>query len=113
MRKFLKKFYTEQWQTTMYYVAQAYGEYSKAARFVNESLLLSIFAKSIGFKINLWEVALFNIVMIGLARIIGKFITDLGIPAYNAKIGNSQNPEFLKIMSDIKLIKNKLGIPEE
>ncbi len=73
------------YQHATWYSGIAYGEYSKALKFLNESLLLSLYLKSMGKSVTVWQIAI--LVRIKTTQI-------------NNTIANQQNPELMQILKN-------------
>jgi len=91
-----------------FYAAQAESEYTKLSRFLNTSLLLGVFARSLGFPITIKVIILFNLAMLVGAVLIGKFLTNLGIVKFNSRLQNEQNPEITELVEFVRKQKNML-----
>ncbi len=87
----------------MYYIAQTASEYNKLAGFVNNILLAATFLATV-FGIHLTIIQLFFvwlIIMLG-CYVSGRVIVTMGITAYNAQLGNEQNPEIMEIVEWVR-----------
>lgn len=105
MRYLLKKVFFI-YQKLMWYVGQSNAEIRKPLIFLNEILLIITFLAVKGYKIEILSVILLYILILGLAVLIGKFLTWVGVVAYNARLVNKQNPELLEILEKLKEIEN-------
>jgi len=107
LREYLKRLYFF-YQKMQFYAAQAESEYTKISRFLNTSLLLGVFARSLGFPITIKVIILFNLAMLILAVLIGKFLINLGITRFNSRLSNQQNPEIMRILTSIEKLEKEL-----
>jgi len=107
MRDYLKKLYFW-YQRLQFYAAQSESEYVKASRFLNTSLLLGIFAKQAGFNITWKVIILFNLLMLIIAVVLGKFLVDLGVTRLNSRLNNQQSPELMQILTSVEKLEKEL-----
>jgi len=101
LRESLKQLYFF-YQRLQFYASQADNEYIKLSRFLNTSLLLGVFARSLGFPVTVKTIIGFNILMLVLAVLIGKFLVHIGITRFNQTLQNKQNSELEEIVSWIR-----------
>jgi hypothetical protein len=99
------------YQRVFWYISQAKGEALKPLGFWNETLLILTFL-SVRFKADpgITQVLVAYLIVLAAAAIIGKVIVTTGIPRYNTKINNDQNPQLMEILRKVeeleKIIKN-------
>lgn len=97
------------YQKGLWYISHTAGEYGKLAGFVNNILLFATVLATV-FNIHLTlrqMVSLWLILMIA-CLLIGVFLVKIGVVAYNARLGNSQNKELLEILERVKNIELKI-----
>ena len=97
------------YQLCFWYIGMANGEIRKPLVFTNETLQLLTFLAVIGIRTNIWYVVGVYVAIMVLMVVMGKLYVISGAPKYLARVSNQQNPEFMKILSELKEIKEKLN----
>jgi hypothetical protein len=100
----------------MWYMGHAKGEVTKPLQFWNETLLILTYLSVQGTTIKIQYILLAYLILFIFMVAIGKLIVKMGVVNYNTQLGNSQNPELLKILhivqkleKDINDIRNKIA----
>lgn len=92
----------------MFYTGQAYGEYSKAGRFINEGVLIATFLAVRGVEIPFWQMPLIYLAVMVIAALVGKFLVVIGIVKYNTRLANKENEDLMEILERLKNIEGRL-----
>lgn len=96
------------YQRMMWYASQTGAEMSKPLRFYSETALLVILLKSFDIIVNWKQAIIFYLLIMIFAISLGKFLTRIGVVAYNNQLANQQNELLLKIDDRLKKIEEKI-----
>lgn len=94
----------EKYQLTFWHVGILKNELLKPLGFWNETLLIVTALKVYGVEVGKLEILLWYIGVVAVAAVGGKLFVMTGVLQYMNRVGNKQNPEFIKMTEQLDQI---------